>query len=211
MILDVVLIVLLALGALCGYKKGLVGILISFICLVASIFLAFALQSSVANFLNDTTLGKTINNSITSSLEKNINEGQLNASKNSEVYNKVIQSVINGEKIEDASKSLTLFILKGISFIGIFIIVFIVGSILKLVLNLVFDLPLLNSVNKFGGMGLGILSSLVKIWLIFTLLTFLSPMPFMKTVNETIKNTKITNAIYNNNIFINILSSNFKK
>jgi uncharacterized membrane protein required for colicin V production len=219
MILDIVIIALIVLGAFSGYKKGLVGVLVSFVGIILSIFLAFVLQAPLANYLeNETSVGKNINQTIQESLNKqlNVNNDNENTAINSNenVYNMTLKMLTNnneqGLTVEQSSKLITSFILKGISFITVFIIVFVICYILQMALNIVFELPILSSVNKLGGLGIGALKAFIKIIIILAIISFASPLPVFNDLVKIIQNSTICNLIYTNNIIVNIIKSNIK-
>ena len=208
MIIDIIIIALILLGAFSGYKKGLVTILVGFIGIILSIFLGFMLQTPISDYLqNDTAIGTTINQTIQTSIQKN------GAEQNS-IYTTILNTVTNGKQdtfsLEQNSKIITSFILKGLSFICVFIIVYIICYILQMVLNLVFDLPILNSLNKIGGVGIGVLSTLIKLTVLFAIISFIVPIPMFSNLGQMIQNSTIGNMLYTNNIIVNLIKSNIK-
>lgn len=210
MILDIIVIALLALSGYMGYKKGLVGILVSFISLILAIVLAFVLQGPISQYLyEDTGMGTSLEQSVKSVVEKNINteEGESKIL----FLDKVISdNQEEGSLVDNASKQLTLYILKGISFIGVLVLVFIICYILQMLLNLVFDLPILHSVNKFGGIGLNIIKTLVKFWIVLALISFIATIPFIQPVVETIEKSTLTKVLYHNNMLVTLIESSMK-
>ncbi len=214
MIIDIIILLLIILGAFAGYKKGLVGILVSLIGLVLALVLGFILQGPVANYLyNDTGIGNNISenvsNFITDSLDKK-SENSQGSDNEVSFYAGILKNITNEDQIDDAAKNITMYILKGVSFIAIFFIVFVICYILSMILNLVFDLPLLSSVNKIGGIGAGALKALIKIWILLAIISFLSPIPMVDGVVQYIQKTNLTNYLYSNNLIVSLISSNLK-
>ena len=212
MILDIIVLAILALSAFIGYKKGLIGILVSVIALILSIILAVFLQGTVADYLyNDTNVGTTIESSVKEMMEEQIKENnKLDTDTKSE--NKFLAMFFDVEKIKnstinDGSKKITEFILKGISFVAIFVIVFVICYILSMVLNIVFNLPILNSVNKVGGVAANILKSLFKIWIVLAMCSFISFTPKLSVITDAINSSFLTKFLYDNNLIVVILKS----
>lgn len=215
MIIDIIVIVLLLLGAFSGYKKGLVGILVSFIGMIIAIVLAFGLQIPVANYLNDNTIiGKSINQTITKGITQTINNKDIdkdeNQDKKIDFYDGIIEKITNEDQIASVSNNIVLFILKGISFVLIFIIVIIIFYIIQMVLNLVFNLPILGTVNKIGGVITGILKSLVGIWILLAIISFLSPIQMLNSIVGAINTSFVTNFLYSHNLFVALIMSTIK-
>lgn len=210
MIIDIIIVLLVALGAFVGYKKGLIDVLTSIIAIVLALILAFLLQIPVANTLRQSSLGNTLNTTINQGIEKAVNDNE-SGEQNSSFYSAIVKGILSEEQITTQAENVTMFILKGLSFFIIFIIVTAIIFILKSILNLVFDLPILNSVNKFGGLGLGAIKSLVIVYIILAALAFVSPMPSLSNnITKAINNTTIAKELYNNNLLVKIIESNIK-
>lgn len=218
MITDIIIIALIALGVFFGYKKGLVGILIGVASLILSIILAFVLQGPVSEYLYSTPVGTSIESKVTEfvndtlSSENNENvDSEDNTKKENDFFSKVIQDATNSEDtVKEASKNITMFILKGITFIGIFILVRIICYILQMILNVVFDLPILHSVNKFGGMAINLVATLLKLWILLAAIQLISSVVAIDFIINLINQSYLTKLLYENNILLNILQTTIK-
>lgn len=218
MIIDIIIIALIALGVFFGYKKGLVGILIGVASLILSIILAFVLQGPVSEYLYSTPVGTSIESKVTEfvndtlSSENNENvDSEDNTKKENDFFSKVIQDATNSEDtVKEASKNITMFILKGITFIGIFILVRIICYILQMILNVVFDLPILHSVNKFGGMAINLVVTLLKLWILLAAIQLISSVVAIDFITNLINQSYLTKLLYENNILLNILQTTIK-
>ncbi|MBO5476996.1 MAG: CvpA family protein [Clostridia bacterium] len=199
LILDIVLIALIALGAWSGKKKGLVGIVVSFASLILSIVLAFAFQSVVADAIYDIGLGETVKDMAQESIQKQIDAGKT---EDASFYGQIISNVADETQIEQTAESVSRFVMKGLSFIAIFLIVNLICYILQMVLNVVFNLPILSAINGTGGIVVGALSVLIKIWIVLALLSFVAPLPMFASVMNYIDQTILTKLLYNNNLLV---------
>ena len=211
MILDIVIILFILAGAFFGFRKGIIGIAVSLVSVVLAIILGYILQAPIADMLyNDTGLGTIIEETV----KNNINIGNNEEKSENTIYDNILNSIIGEKKeeftIEQAAKVVTMFILRGLSFVLIVIIVFIICYILQLVLNLVFNIPVLSSINKIAGIAAGIIKSLLSIYILLAVIYFLAPIPFMDTVIDYINNTAVAKVLYSNNFLVAILSSTFK-
>lgn len=210
MIIDIILVLFISLGAFMGYKKGLINVIISIIGLVLSLVLAFLLQTPVANTLKESSLGEKTYTTVYEGINKAVNDHKQDVD-NTTFYSTIVKGYLSDEQINTKAQQLTMFILKGISFFIIFVIVTIIIFILRSILNIVFDLPILNSINKFGGLGLGAIKSLVIVYIILALIAFLSPIPQVsKMITDNINKTNITKTLYANNLLVKIIESNIK-
>lgn len=207
LVLDIIVLVLIALGAFSGHKKGLVGIIVGFASLILSIVLAFALQSAVANALYDSGIGKSLNTSIGNSIQDKIDDGEKIEDT---AYGKIVAAITTEEDVNNAAQIVTKFILKGISFIIILFIVHLICYILQMVLNVVFNLPILSSINGIGGTVLGALSILLKIWIALAILSFLAPIPMFESIKGYVDQTMLIKFLYNHNFLVALLKIGLK-
>lgn len=211
MILDIIVLILIATGAIIGYKKGLVGIMVGLVSMILAIILSLILQGPIADALyNSTGMGKVIEQTVYNNLNSANNKGiDTNTNENiiiSSITNKATESLTS----EQTAKTVTMFILKGISFVIIFIIVTIICRILQSVLNLVFNLPVLDIVNNFGGLGIGIIKALLKIYIILAIISFIAPMNIIDPLINIINSSTVTKMLYQNNLFVMLLSTTLK-
>lgn len=217
MILDIIVILLIAFSVYKGYKKGLVGILVGLVSLLLSMVLGFIFQTPISNYLyENTSVGKNIEQSIVKIVSENINSEQNGKTSKEnnimDIVNKLESSAKKQEEttVEQTAKMITMFILKGISFITILVVVYIICFVLQLVLNVVFDLPLLNIVNKCGGIGANILQVVLKIWIFLGIVYFISSISSVTVISDAIQKTTITKLLYENNVLVKIIESNLK-
>ena len=76
-----------------------------------------------------------------------------------------------------------------------------------MILNIVCKLPILNSINKVGGVSLNIIKNIFKIWIILAIISFVAFVPTFESIINLIDSSVITKFLYNNNIIVNILKS----
>lgn len=214
MILDIVLIIILLLGAFIGYKKGFVKVAVKLGTFVIAIILAFILQASVAEFIGE-TLG--LSNSIHVAVEDKLidftttEEGETKENINIPVLENTIKDINNAaedkkaEVISDWATNITTFVIKGISFITIFVVVSILMGIIGLILDTVCKLPVLKTLNGTLGAGAELILMLFRILILLAVISFLSPLEILSSVTNYINESCITKWLYENNIIISII------
>lgn len=206
-VLDLILIALIVLGAISGHKKGLVGVVVGFASLILSIILAFAFQSVVSDALYDSGLGKKVKDVAQENMQNMLDNGE---SIDNSFYGSIISSVTTEDEISKAAEAVSRFVMKGLSFIAIFLIVRLICYILQMILNIVFNLPILSSINSMGGTAVGVLSILIKVWIILAIISFISPLPLFEGINAYIDNTFLVKLLYNNNLLVTIIKAGLK-
>lgn len=209
MIIDIILIALILFSAYRGYKKGLISILISLLALILSIFLGFTLKDSFANYLYENTkIGTTIEQNVENIITQNINGRAESSTIFEEILSK--QEIQNSYEMGQLPKVVTMFALKIISFISILVVVYIICLVLQIVLNLFFKLPVISSINKFGGAIINSLQMLLKVWIILAIICFIMPIQKTNNLSNLINNSVITKGLYENNFFVSVIESNIK-
>ena len=79
-----------------------------------------------------------------------------------------------------------------------------------MLLNFVFDFPILSSINKFGGIGINLLKTLLKLWILLAIISFVSTLPILDPVIEQINQSFVVKVLYENNLLVNIVKSTIK-
>ncbi len=209
MILDGVVIIFLIVSAFAGYKKGLTTILISLIGFVIAIILAFTFKSSLVDLATsktdvDETMKKTISSGIAKAIEsKTTDENGTNS-----FYAAIVKNMATGETADELTNKVVEFILGTAAFILIFLAVNMCAYILQMMLNIVFDLPILSSINNIGGFGIGIVMALFKVWIVLAIVSIIVPM--FGGLKGLIDSSILTKMLYNTNILVKLLSSGLK-
>lgn len=206
-LIDILVVLLVVLGAFSGHKKGLVGILVGFAALILSIVLAFMFQSVVADAIYDTGLGQSVAGIAKNNMQDMMKNGE-NVDKS--IYGKVLSNVVTDDNLTVASENISRFVMKGLSFIAIFLIVRIICYILQMILNVVFNLPILSTVNGIGGTVVGGLSVLIKIWIVLALISFVSPLPMFDSIVSYIDKTFLVKLLYNNNLLVAVVKAGLR-
>ena len=207
LVLDIILIALIAFGAFRGYKRGLVGVVVGFASLILSIILAFAFQSIVAEALYNSGIGDSLKEVVQENIQTMLDNGE---NVEDSFYGNILNSTITEDKIQQAGEIVTMFVMKGVSFILIFLAVRLICYILQMILNIVFNLPILSSINQIGGIAVGVLSTLIKVWILLAILSFITPLPMFNGIAEYVDNTFLVKLLYNNNLLVTIIRAGLK-
>ena len=246
-IIDIIVVAIIIIGGLVGYKKGLSDILINIVGVILALILAFTFKGAVAEFIESTTgIGSSIKASISDGIaeaaseklnidikseekksEDEINEENIsseedstesteteekkerkNTQKDNPFYKALIDNMNLDEGIDNISQKVVDFIMQTASFILIFLVVYLCVFILKMMLNLVFKLPILATINKTGGLVANLILTLIKMWVLFAIISFLSPI--IPALPDIINSTFITKMLYDTNLIVMLLSGDLK-
>lgn len=213
MILDIILILIIALGALIGYKRGFVKVIIKLGTLILAVVLALILQNSVAKFIGE-NLG--LKNTISIVVENKLENFTKSEDKDQkEVNNPILEKTlkdINKAAAEEKQQvisgwtgKIADFVVKGISFIVIFLVVAITMGIIGLILNTVAQLPVLKTLNGVMGASTEVILMVCRILILLAIISFLSPLELLTSVTSYINDSCITKWLYENNIIVSII------
>ena len=217
LIIDLVIVLTLLLSTFIGYRKGLTTIIFKLIIFLASLIIAFTLYKPVANFIMDNTgIDEWLTEKISETLSgTSIAQGELmdieqsNISKNVvEMINKFVKESLNQTKIDAVSYVSAKLAYYGITILSL---IFLLGisrfilAFIKGIAEFIANLPILNIINKTGGIILGLLRGLITVYIIFAILSIISPVISNFIIIDYINDSKIGAIMYNNNILLKLL------
>lgn len=220
--LAILVLLFLAAYIVRGYHNGFIKTVFS-ICAVFIALVVASLGSSVLGGLlqeNDTVY-EAFNSRVVKTLEiesdaKSASEQQsyidslpvpkrlreaLGENNNSKVY-----ELMDTSKFEDyISGYITGMMLNALAFAVLFIVTLILVRILANVLDIVSKLPVINSINKLGGLLLGVLHGFVVLWILCVVLTIFSGTNIGEMCFKAINESTFLSVIYNNNLLLHFV------
>lgn len=97
-------------------------------------------------------------------------------------------------------------ILNIISFVATFLLVVSFLWITVMTLDVIANLPIIHGINQVLGLVLGLVQGLVFVWIAFLIITVFSSVDLGRDLMLMIHNSKILSIIYDNNIFLKLLT-----
>ncbi len=216
-IIDLIIIAIITLCIIFGYKKGLIGVLFKILSFIIAIIITLILYKPVTTLvINATTIDDNIQNAIYSKLQgRELTVENSEELREQEVPDNIINNInkyINnatgnseGDIALSVAKQLTISILNVIVAIVLFIVIKLVLLFAKAVFNKIAELPVINQFNKLGGILYGVVKGILVVYLILALATLILPMTNDATIITGINNSFIGGIMYNNNIILKIL------
>lgn len=215
-IIDLVIVAIIALCILLGYRKGLTGSLLKIVSFVLALIIAFILFKPVSNFVIDNTnwdenLEQAIRQSILKQEEPKDDKEQTKQSMPDVMMNYINEAVEKAGNeaknaiIDATARDLSVTIINVAVAIALFIISKIILLFIKGLANLLTKLPVIKQFDKLGGILYGVLQSLVIIYIIFAIISFVSPMMDGTGIIEGIKKSFIGSMMYDNNLLLKII------
>ncbi|MCL1843499.1 MAG: CvpA family protein [Defluviitaleaceae bacterium] len=182
--LDIVVLVLIALCALAGYRQGLVRTVYRLASFFIAVFLAQRLFPYVARMLRGTRLYETIQESIKSGLNlEGFVADYAAAGRSGEIIEalplpinmrnllqeRFVEGVHGVLQVDTVEAYISGFFaniaINGIAMVLVFLLVLIILAIAGMALDIVHLLPVISTFNRIGGLGVGILLGVGIAWI----------------------------------------------
>ena len=195
----IVVICIIAWNAVRGYTRGLLRIVYS----LAACILMLTASTMAAPYVRDNILSQTgIESVICSNIEKQI-AGQK-ATGDFDMANILLQK---SGAYDSISMQLTNAIMTGLSF---FIVIFLLGIVEYFVRRLIRKIervPVISTVNRVAGFGVGFIKGIVIVWLLLALISLLATSEAGQTMTLYINDSLMLKYLYENNPVIKLIEN----
>lgn len=194
--IDLIIIVIIALSTFLAYKKGLMNLAIGLCAFIISVVITFVLYQPISNFvINTTGIDEAIENTI---YEKANNVLQDKENKD-ELTNNIIDTTKN-EMLSITARNLAVNIVRG----GVIVVLFVALRIALIFVSAFADavakLPIVNQINKSGGIAYGILRGILIVYLLLLIANISGQINPNNIVNKSIDRSYLAKTMYHNNI-----------
>ena len=184
-----------------GYKKGCIGIVAKLVSTILAFVLAYLLAKTVGGYISGTGFGINIAANI-----ENAVLGEINASQETTIIS-VIQEKLNVNDETSLVQKVLDYAFTGVGFLVVFIIARIVLWIARSILESIFELPVLKTFNKLGGVVTSAALFIIEISIILAAIKSLSTISFVSGAVSVIHSSVITKILYDHNIFTSLILS----
>ena len=212
-VVDIVIVAILLLCVLLGYKRGLTGSMIRILSFFIALAVAFALfKPAAAIVTSNTQIDENIKITIVEVFEKEDTNGNEESNDEKSPILKYISDEIEGateakkkEIVNNVATELSVKIVNILAFIILFLITRFALIFVKILANLITKLPIIKECDKIGGVIYGILQGAVIIFIALALITFVSTITNQYTILEMINQSYIGSILNNNNILLKVI------
>ena len=199
-LVDVIIIALVVLSTFLAYKKGLVAQAIKLCAVIIAVIATLLFYRPVANFIiNNTDIDETIQNSIY--------ERAYDVAKQKTNNENPETDIVEGAKlagIQHTSRELSIQIINIAVILILFFGIKIALRFVTALANAVAKLPILNKLNKVGGIIYGLIRGIVVVYACLLLISFIGKVDDTSVLHKTVEQSNIGKTMYENNI-LNIL------
>ena len=203
--IDIAVVLLIWIIAITGYKKGLVKMLCSVLSFVGAAILTAYLYKPLSQMFLKIKFVQNFNNKITDNVVSQINKTSGDVSSLMPSWmSEFVENLINtaGQTISQGILQILVSIAAAIL---IYILVKLALGLFAGILNFIMKLPILDIVNRAGGLFLGIIKGVIIVLIIFALISLLVPMGNYKEIHTMLLNTNIAKYFYNNNLLMKLI------
>ena len=197
--IDVILLVVLLLFAVSGYRRGFVRAVTGLLSLVASFILAWLLFQPVKDFLNTTPLRTWIQQAV---LTHYVEPGVAQADGVFGALPANLQAMVDSGTTafsEAMGIYITDLIMQVIAFLAVLILVRVLIFVSMRILGVLASLPVLSLVNKLLGFCAGLLSGFAIVYILLTVCYAVPPVHESPTVRYTLEQSVAVRTMYENN------------
>lgn len=230
-IVDLIVLLIIALAALLGYKRGFVKTSFRMLSFIIAIILSLFLYKPVATYIKENTnvsewiVQAITNNDSDQSLNENEEiitdempeEGKKNEINSTEKIENTLANLPQNikeyigvnETINQAKDQIALkiadTIINVMSLVCVYLIVKILLMIVCFILDGIMQIPLLKQINEVLGLILGLILGIIQVYTILAIITFLSSFVQMPELIAYIKSSLITSVLFEYNLIIALI------
>ena len=216
-ILDIIILSILALSLIFGYRKGLIGVAFNLCAFLVALIITWILYTPITNLvINNTEIDDGIRNTI---IEKGVIKEKVDDEKteekkeeNDNVVNQYIQKYVTepatnatNNVVEETAKVVSEKVVAIGVAIGLFIVVRIGLIFLKFVAEAIAKLPIIKQCNKVGGLIYGAIRGMFIIYIFLAILFFVMSINNSGMIASMINSSIISKMLYENNLILNII------
>ena len=197
----IVVICIIAWNAVRGYTRGLLRVVYS----LAACILMLTASTMAAPYVRDNILSQTgIESVICSKIEKQIAVQGQKATVDFDMANILLQK---SGAYDSISMQLTNAIMTGLSF---FIVIFMLGIVEYFVRRLIRKIervPVISTVNRVAGFGVGFIKGIVIVWLLLAFISLLATSEAGQTMTLYINDSLMLKYLYENNPVMKLIEN----
>ena len=194
-IVDIIIVAIVALSTFFAYRKGLVKLAIHLCSFLIAVLITFLLYQPVSNFIINAT---SIDESIENTIYEKANE-IIQGEENDGIATQITETAKN-EMLPETARTLAVNIVKGGVIVILYIAIKIILRFVTALADAVSKLPILNQMNKAGGVVYGILRGILVIYILLLIVGVFGQINPENIVQQNIDKSFVGKTMYENNI-----------
>lgn len=206
--LDIVVVAILALNIILGYKKGLINVVFNIVAFLLAIVITLVLYKPVSNIIiQNTNIHENIKEMIlkrsqgTEPKEENIESNDINKYIENSINNMTNEAKTAAREV--VAENFATKAVQVITGIVLFILTRAILILLRFVTQTIAKLPIIKQFNTLGGIIYGIIKGLIIIYVLLTIMYLIVSIKGNGNIALAIDSSCITKFLYDNNIIVN--------
>ncbi|MDO4439287.1 MAG: CvpA family protein [Eubacteriales bacterium] len=180
-----------------GHRKGLIHMAVS----IGSLIMTFILVDGILPYAEKIIMKSSFIREMMEGWNENL------SSKLGEIEYSPLYELLGLEELcERTGEVLFEALVKGISFLFLFILIFLIIRIVAAILNIFAKLPIIYGLNQLGGAAIGFIEAIFVIWIIMVFVSFFPGGELCGQIMKQIYTSDFLLYIYKNNIIMRILT-----
>ena len=199
---DIVVVLIIVLFAVYGWRRGIMRSIIGLLSLAASIVLAYILRPIISDLLNASPL----HNIVLGSISERLNSS---AAEKAALLPKTIQSAVESGTnalTSGMAAQLTGFVINIISFILVLAAARLIILVAARILKTASKLPVIGLIDKAAGMFVGVVKAVVIVYVVLAIIGAAVPATDNNYLIYTIENSMLAKSMYVQNPICEFLS-----
>ena len=192
-VVDLIIVAIILLSTFLAYRKGLITLAIQFVTVIIAIVLTLLLYKPVSNvIINITGIDEAIQNAI-------LEEANDIMTNDKEGANQVVETIQNN-MLPETARTISVNIIEGAVILILYIVIRIALKFVTALANLVAKLPILNQLNRLGGIIYGVLRGLLIVYVLLLLVNLSGEIEPQNQVYTAVQESYIGNMMNENNV-----------
>lgn len=211
MILDIALVIIFIVSVISMARRGLIKSLYRLVSIVVTVVLVAVLITPVTTAIENSQAGAVIYRSVGNQIEKQSKESLSSgegAGVNAESVWDMPEYIKNSGQIQqitdtaisNSTRVITQILIKIIAAVGLFIIIKLILALIFLIIEGVFKMPILKSINTIAGAFTAILTVFTVIYLILGVISL--DLPMFDSIKYVISQTYLVRLFYDYNFLM---------
>ena len=218
-LVDLVIISIVISNAFWGYRRGLTGVIFKILTFLISIAIMFVLYKPASNsIINRTGLDEWLTEKISQNIEgTTLKDGNLlEYNEENSTISKGMVDILNSfvtEALQETTDNVVYYTASNIAYgmirIGTMLILFMISRFFLLFIRftaeLIANLPIIKTFNKYGGLVYGIAKGFLTIYVVLAVFSIASPLIQDWGIIDAVQDSTFGKKMYNDNVIINIV------
>lgn len=219
-VLDIGILVILALCAWGGYRRGLIRTVYRLVSFFAALFISYMMYPHVARFLRDTAVFTTIRDGISSAMNLEGVFYEHAVGRGAELIDGLpipaaLQNLLHSHNTADMYAFLQVatveeyiasffanMAINALSLVLVFVGAMILLSIVGYVLDVIGMLPVIRTINHIGGLLLGLVMGAILVWLALVVVAFMFATGAHETVYGLLQDSIVARWLFENEFIL---------